>query len=339
MSNIKELLKSDDTVNELLRSVKPTFFPTLSKVPGSWQIDIMFLDNYKGVNGGFSCLLNCVEITSRFACSYPMKNKSATQVLAALKKFIGGNKVARIFSDKGKEFENRNVQGYAAKHGIQWIFANPQDQRSNTKVERWNQTLRNLLTRLTMVTGSRRYVDRLGEIVDYYNAQEHSATGVPPKDVKTEEDYRRITIRAMLSKQYREAFKRFQQFHIGDTVRLLQHRPMFAKGRRNFSLQVYKIVDVLGHRFILENSQGQRLKYPIPHYELLHAQSEAPVKEEVPEEVEDIKARKTVKRINRNAKITVTPEEVKETLADPTSVAERVKVNRRERKANPKYIG
>lgn len=55
----------------------------------------------------------------------------------------------RILSDSGLEFENKHVQNLAINNNIKWEFGSPYHHQTTGAVERANQTLRNILRKLT----------------------------------------------------------------------------------------------------------------------------------------------------------------------------------------------
>ena len=53
--------------------------------PFSYQSDLMFLNDLHKLNNGYSCIINFVEMTTRKAYSYPLKNKESLMFLKRLK--------------------------------------------------------------------------------------------------------------------------------------------------------------------------------------------------------------------------------------------------------------
>lgn len=45
----------------------------ISQKPGSYQLDISFYDQYKKQNNGYTALLICININTRFVYAYPIK--------------------------------------------------------------------------------------------------------------------------------------------------------------------------------------------------------------------------------------------------------------------------
>jgi len=90
--------------------------------PYTYQIDLTFYEDIKKYNSNYIGLLNIIEITSRKAWAYNIKNKSGDTILNIMKKFINDNEVYSIESDDGKEFNL--LQKYCNDNNINYIKIN-----------------------------------------------------------------------------------------------------------------------------------------------------------------------------------------------------------------------
>ena len=72
-------------------------------------MDLMFFDNAK-INLGYSILLNIIEINTKYASCYALKNKQAKTIVEVLSQFLIETKnVKSVSFDKGSEFSNKLV--------------------------------------------------------------------------------------------------------------------------------------------------------------------------------------------------------------------------------------
>ena len=61
-------------------------------------------------NRGYTFLLLVIDIFSKYGCVIPLKNKEGKTVAEALKTIFEERKPEKLWTDKGKEFYNKNVK-------------------------------------------------------------------------------------------------------------------------------------------------------------------------------------------------------------------------------------
>ena len=112
-----------------------------------WGIDLASMENVSSHNDGYKFILCIIDVFSKFAFGVPLKNKSATTVLNAVKDVIkkSGREPENIWVDKGSEFYNKDFLSWAADHEIK-VYSTFGESKSAV-VERFIQTLRNLLAK------------------------------------------------------------------------------------------------------------------------------------------------------------------------------------------------
>ena len=219
------------------------YFPIWG-LPDSYQTDLldMGVREYKG----YRYILNIIEINTRKAYAYPLKRKSETPDV-----FITWMKLMKphvIQCDQGTEFTNNKIQKFCTSHDINLRFIEPRNKTDQGKIERFNGTLRRLITLYMMAYKTDDWVKALPILLENYNSRFHSALGTSPD--KADE----TAINTKNRKQFNEAQQYFQRFGIGDRVRRLINKKAntFYKGRNEWTKEVYTIDQIKWHQFHLK---------------------------------------------------------------------------------------
>ena len=229
--------------------VPAKFFPIWG-AQGTYQADLMFIDR--------APVLCVIDVNTRYAYARVLKSKEATPVAQELGIVVNTVKTPMIElqTDNGSEFLNSKVQQVLKNAGVEHMTVEPGNHYAQGMIERFNQTLRRLITLYVNATGLdwRKVIDHL---VDNYNHRVHSALGVAPADAS---DLDAFTDKR--EGQYEAAQKQFSRFKIGDTVRKLLNKGAFDKGRERWSHRIYTIQGIEEHRFVLDDDSTAQ------HYEL-----------------------------------------------------------------------
>ena len=93
-------------------------------------------------NKGYKYLLMVIDVFSKFGWIVPLKNKAGETVAAAFKNILNGGRIPKlIWTDKGKEFYNKNMKKLLDLHKIT-LYSTENEEKSSV-VERWNRTIKN----------------------------------------------------------------------------------------------------------------------------------------------------------------------------------------------------
>ena len=189
----------------------------------TYQSDLMFYDSLAGVNKGYSAIINFVEITTRKAFSYPLKSKTADEVMVAFMDFFKKVKILRCLEiDKGSEYSR--VIKFCNENDIQIIIYN-NDKNSMSIAERFNRSLRNFIKK---VCKDRIWINKLQIILKAYNEKEHSSTGFTP-DFLSEHPEKQEEIRGLSVQQQVDSKRELHKFKPGDQVRVYEKRKIIWK--------------------------------------------------------------------------------------------------------------
>ena len=249
-------LKKQETsqVHAPVRKIKH-FFPIKSNyLDHIWQVDLMDVSSQAHNNSGINFFLCAIDIWSRFVWVRLLKNKTNVTCTEAFSSILkeSGRKPKVLMSDLGSEWISRNFKSLMKTNDIEQSFAEVGDHHRMGIVERFNKTIRNLLTRFMTAYKTKRYVDAIPKLVINYNNTKHSSTGSTPSKPDDEK------IRAIIKKKESKAKEDETEFNIGDSVRSLKNRVMFEKGAiAKYSSTVHKIVNFIGtKRYELDNGKS-----------------------------------------------------------------------------------
>eukprot|EP00029_Vermamoeba_vermiformis_P006306 TRINITY_DN2436_c0_g1_i1.p1 TRINITY_DN2436_c0_g1~~TRINITY_DN2436_c0_g1_i1.p1 ORF type:complete len:525 (-),score=51.25 TRINITY_DN2436_c0_g1_i1:65-1639(-) len=146
------------------------------------EIDFTFLR--RDFNTGDDCILTVIDTYSKFAWAKACKSKHAAHVAKFLyKTFMNEGFPLLIQSDNGKEFINKVLEELRKLLGAKQIKSAPRHPQTNGQIERFNQTLKRRLKKLTKSKATAPWVHLLPAAVRAYNEHIHSAHHRRPVDV------------------------------------------------------------------------------------------------------------------------------------------------------------
>ena len=167
-ADVRQWLRSRPEYTLFKRTKKPTeYLRFIAPHPHhTLQADLMGIGALSGANDGTKFILTSVDAFTGRAMATPLKSKQGAEVVRALELMVSSGYLY-LHTDKGTEFYNRNVATMLRRKGV----AHYSTENENIKagmVERFNRTLREVMSRLMEHRDSNRYVDVLDELVDGY---------------------------------------------------------------------------------------------------------------------------------------------------------------------------
>lgn len=237
---IKDMIAKQEAYQLNKPQHKIAYFPIVGHGKNSYQADLMFLDEDKG----FKSILCIINVITRVAYAYPLQDKSENSVYDAFKAWLkSGVEVEHLQTDRGSEFTNKKVKDLFKD--INYYHVNVADHYAQGKVERFNQTLRRLISIYQSAYKTTNWVDVLPDLLDNYNNRYHRSLGDAPNNVDEDTQFQ------IELKKYANAEKQFKLFKVGDKVRVLLNKEKFDKGRAEWSNEVYKIEEIEYHRLLV----------------------------------------------------------------------------------------
>ncbi|MGL5707245.1 MAG: reverse transcriptase domain-containing protein [Aeromonas sp.] len=143
-----------------------------------WEIDLIGRIPSDNAN---VFIIVAINHYNKWVESRVIKNKTKENVIAFIKQNVIDKHGApkRILSDIGKEFNNKDVQQFATNEGIRWEFAAKAHHKTVGCVERANQTLWNIIRRMSKF-GETNWMNTLKQATLAMNMSFNRAIGTSP---------------------------------------------------------------------------------------------------------------------------------------------------------------
>ena len=216
-----------------------------------WASDLADMSALSKDNKGFNFLLLVIDIFSKYGWIIPLKDKKGKTVADALKTIFEERKPKKLWTDKGKEFYNKDVKGLVE------IYSTENEEKSSV-VERWIRTMKEKMWKYFTDNNTYNYIDILTELVEDYNNTVHSSIKMSPVEASKKKN--ELTVWRNL---YPDRYKKHDltpKFSVGDEVRISKKKKVLEKGYttrwteeiftitriQNTNPITYKIADLTG---------------------------------------------------------------------------------------------
>lgn len=236
----------------------------------SYQLDIVVMPTrLKNANKGYNKMLVCVNIISRKAYVYPLKNNKMENILEAYANFIeDAEEVVMVQGDN--EFNNKKFLDYNEFKSIVVITDVAKDDHMTNKgnklgiVDAFVKTLKRRIRLYMEAYDTNKYVDALDELLEGYNDTPHSSL---PDDVSPNEAHKDKVIQTEVQNANARVnidVEKDVNVKVGDSVRVAEMKGTFDKEKGTFSKNIFTVEERIGNRYKIE---GKRKLYK--PYELL----------------------------------------------------------------------
>ena len=176
---------------------------------------------FKDYNDGYTFLLLVIDTFSKYGYLIPLKNKKGETVANALKDIFKKRKPGKLWTDKGKEFYNKDVKDLVE------LYSTENEEKSSI-AERWVRTIKEKMWKYFTDNNTYKYIDVLPDLVEDYNNTVHSSTKLTPIDASKKKN--ELTVWRNL---YPDRYKKYNitpKFSVGDEVRITKKKKVFEKG-------------------------------------------------------------------------------------------------------------
>ena len=258
--------KQKNPVHEVFAkpSGKRFAFAKIARPPYSFQIDVVFMNQYKRQNGGKDCFLLLVDICSRKAFAYVLKDQTMPTIVSSYKRFLkdAGNEPFMVQGDNA--FNAKEFQDFNTKRNIPVLTGVAADEHVTVGdplgvLDRLVQTLRTLIEKRIHARDDPKWTTWLAEVIHDYNTNPHETLkNRTPDELYADEPAMRqrwvddSAYNATVQKPVQEAFR------AGDYVRVRLKKGTFEKGQtQSMSLEVYEVSGVRGSRVSLLTYPGK----------------------------------------------------------------------------------
>lgn len=219
----------------------PTRKTIVQGIDNIFAIDLVDMSGYADMNDGNKFMLTVIDCLSRYAWAEPLKNKSAAEVLKAMKKIVSESKRTPdlIWSDAGSEFLNVQFKKWMKDNNISLYHT--YSENKSAMIERFNRTLKTIMWKEFTINGNYNWIDIIDDLLETYNNKVHSSIKMTPTQASMSKN--ESILLARQNSDHRTFNK--AKFKKGDKVRISYVKGMFEKGYTpKWSWEVYTIEKV-----------------------------------------------------------------------------------------------
>ena len=201
--------------------------------------DLVEMQKFAKLNKGYRYLLTCIDIFSKFSWVIPLKDKKGITIKNALQKIFKQRKCKFLWTDRGTEFYNKQVQDLLDENNIKLYSTNNSEIKSAV-IERFNRTFKNMMYKKFTENNNTIFYNILDELVNNYNNKYHSTIKMSPI-----EGSKKINEKKIKNIYNFEKTKKPGKFRIGDRVRLSLEKNIFEKSyETNWTEEIFVIYDI-----------------------------------------------------------------------------------------------
>ena len=201
--------------------------------------DLVEMQKFAKLNRGYRYLLTCIDIFSKFAWVIPLKDKRGITIKNALQKIFKERKPKFLWTDRGTEFYNKQVQDLLNENNIKLYSTNNSEIKSAV-IERFNRTFKNMMYKKFTENNNTIFYNILDELVNNYNNKYHSTIKMTPIEAS-----KKINEKKIKNIYNFEKTKKPGKFKIGDRVRISLEKNIFEKSyETNWTEEIFEIYDI-----------------------------------------------------------------------------------------------
>jgi len=226
-----------------------------------WVGDLIDVQKLAKLNSGVRYILLVIDAFSKKLYYALLRDKSAQSALNGFKRIIRESGVVPKYvqTDKGKEFENSQVQSYFKQIDVKWFHTHTKIKAS--LVERAIRTIMTKLARFFTHTGSKKYIEVFPKLVASSNDTYHTSIKMSQNQV-TEQN--QGTVLLNLYNQKKKVSVAPPKFKAGDSVIISKEKALFTKCyAQNWTTSEFKVRKVkktVPVTYLLETSEGDPIE-------------------------------------------------------------------------------
>ena len=233
----------------------------VSGIDKIWAADLADLKAFQNENDGNTFLLLVIDTFSKYGWIKPLKDKKGETVAEAFKEiFKEGRKPKKLWTDRGREFYNKDVEDLRKLYNIE-IYSTGNEEKSSI-VERWIRTMKEKMWKYFTDNNTYNYMNVLPDLVEDYNNTVHSSTKLTPIDASKEKNELNVW-RNLYPDRYK-INNLTTKFSVGDEVRITKKKKVFEKGyTTRWTEEIFTIKEIQNTNPItykLEDLQGEEIK-------------------------------------------------------------------------------
>ena len=226
-----------------------------------WAADLADMRAFAKYNNGFNFLLLVIDTFNKYGWIIPLKDKKGETMVKAFKTiFKEGRTPGKLWTDKGTEFYNKDMNDLRKLYDIE-LYSTENVEKSSI-AERWIRTMKEKMFKYFTDNNTNKYIDVLPKLVKDYNNTVHTSTKLTPVEASKEENELKV-----YRNLYPDRYKKNQQipkFSVGDEVRISKKKKVFEKGyTTRWTEEIFTIKEIRETNPItykLEDLQGEEIK-------------------------------------------------------------------------------
>ena len=206
-------------------------------------------------NDGVNFLLLVIDTFSKYGWIVPLKNKKGETVAKALKNIFKERKPEKLWTDKGREFYNKDVKGLVE------LYSTENEEKSSI-VERWIRTMKEKMWKYFTDNNTYTYMNVLPDLVKNYNNTVHSSIKMTPINASKKKN--ELTVWRNLYPNMLKINDITPKFSVGDVVRIIKKKKVFEKGyTTRWTEEIFTITKIQNTNpvtYKLADLQGKEIK-------------------------------------------------------------------------------
>ena len=234
---------SNKILSEELHKPKRKNFPRrkiiVNHIDEIFAADLVEMQKFAKLNKGFRYLLTCIDIFSKYSWVIPLKDKKGINVKNALQKIFIQRSPKFLWTDRGTEFYNKQVQDLLNENNIKLYSTNNSEIKSSV-IERFNRTFKNMMFKKFTENNNTIFYNIIDDLVNEYNNKYHSTIKMSPIEGSKKINEKKIKNIYNFKKTTKP-----EKFKIGDRVRLSLEKNIFEKSyETNWTEEIFEIYDI-----------------------------------------------------------------------------------------------
>ena len=233
----------------------------VSGIDKIWAADLADMQALSKENEEYKFLLLVIDTFSKYGWIVPLKNKKGETMVKAFKTiFEEGRTPGKLWTDKGTEFYNKNMNDLRKLHKIE--LYNTENEEKSSIAERWIRTMKEKMFKYFTDNNTYNYIDVLPDLVEDYNNTVHSSTKLTPIEASKKKN--ELTVWRNLYPDRYKTSRLNPKFSVGDEVRITKKKKVFEKGyTTRWTEEIFTIKEIRETNPItykLEDLQGEEIK-------------------------------------------------------------------------------
>ncbi|KAI5520773.1 integrase core domain containing protein family [Trichomonas vaginalis G3] len=223
------------------------YLPIYSKTHDAYQFDTL-VQSKKGRKPPFLIFIN---VNTRKAFAYIMKNKGTKEVLRVLQTFVAEHHPTSLTSDQDSAYLSNEITEFLIKHNVTHYTTEDHNHNILGIINRFIRTLRDLNKERDFTEES------MNKVINAYNKSTHNSTGFKPNQMTSKEEDEYIKQKRMLTEE-----RRSSSLLPGTKVRIiLEHKP-HEKVRNQLSDDYYIVDSSQGNGYLIKAADHSVAFYP-----------------------------------------------------------------------------